>query len=435
MAVGRSTASSASADSSGGILPVPDYTGDFWTRQFITGDWDGERTDLANKGVQFGLEWNQYVQGVAGGGREQTAEYGGNLDYTLDLDLMRMGLWKGALIKFRAESRYGNSVNNATGSILPVNTDADFPLNGKANQDILVTITDLNFTQFLSEHLGVFFGKMDILDGDPNEFASGRGTSQFMNANFVFNPTLALRLPYSTLAAGVAWLPIPPGPNGSLTVVNTIMSTKDSSTTTGFQNFGDGTSWNPEIDSQYRLGDLPGGMNLGALYSFDQQFATLNSRLILQPGESISIPKSGNTWAVYWSAWQYLFTMEPGKLPIDLLKGEADQQGLGVFTRVGFADKETNPVRWAVSGGVGGRGMIPTRENDTFGIGYYYNSIQSLRILDVLGVKNSAQGFEAFYNFAVTRAFHVTADLQVVGPVQERLQTATVLGLRASLMF
>src|SRR5262249_49321434 len=55
-----------------GLLPVPDYVSDIWTRKFLTGDWGGVRTDLANKGVQFGVEWSQSVQGVADGGRDRT---------------------------------------------------------------------------------------------------------------------------------------------------------------------------------------------------------------------------------------------------------------------------------------------------------------------------------------------------------------------------
>ena len=54
--------------------------------------------------------------------------YGGTVDYTLNVDLMRMGVLPGALIRFRAESSYGTSVNAAAGPILPVNTDALFPL-------------------------------------------------------------------------------------------------------------------------------------------------------------------------------------------------------------------------------------------------------------------------------------------------------------------
>ena len=44
----------------------------------------------------------------------------------------------------------------------------------------------------------------------------------------------------------------------------------------------------------------------------------------------------------------------------------------------------TKPTEWAVSGGIGGRGLIPSRDNDCFGVGYYYNSIQTLRLSGLL---------------------------------------------------
>jgi len=47
-------------------------------------------------------------------------------------------------------------------------------------------------------------------------------------------------------------------------------------------------------------------------------------------------------------------------------------------------------------------------------------------------VKDSSQGFECFYNIAITQACHVSLDLQVVEPVQSSVRTAAVLGLRAS---
>ena len=429
------TNSTASAQASAGLIPIPDYSGGLLTRSYLSGDWGCARTNLADKGVQFGLEWNQYVQGVVDGGRDRRAEYGGNVDYTLNLDLMRMGVVPGGLVKFRAESRYGNSVNGASGTVFPVNSDAFFPITSKPDDDVAFTITDLNYTQFLSEHLGVFLGKLNTLDADLNEFASGRGTSQFMNANFLFNLAMALRLPYSTLGAGIIWMPLPLGTNGGITVSSSVINTADSSTTTGFNDFGKGSSWTTEADFQYHLGHLPGGMNVGGLYSFDQQFARLNSRLVFAPGEGLSVPSKNSTWAVYWSAWQYLFTPDESRLPIDLLNGKPDQHGIGLFSRFGFADKETSPIEWAVSGGLGGRGIIPSRGDDTFGVGYYYNQIQTTRLFSVLGIENSTQGFECFYNIAVTPAFHMTLDAQVVEPLNIGLHTATVLGLRASLEF
>ena len=64
------------------------------------------------------------------------------------------------------------------------------------------------------------------------------------------------------------------------------------------------------------------------------------------------VPKEHHTWATYWSAWQYLFTPQTEKRPIGLLDGQADQKGIGLFARFGYADKDTNPVEWAVSGGL-----------------------------------------------------------------------------------
>jgi porin len=216
-----------------GLLPVPDYGGDLWHRSHLTGDWGGKRTDLANKGAQVDVDWTQYVQGVVDGGLDRSTRYGGHVDYLINLDLMRMGLIPGGLVRFRAESRYGDSVNGISGQILPVNTTALFPLTNRLDEDVAIAITDLNYTQFLSEHLAVLVGKLDTLDADPNEFASGRGKSQFMNANFLFNSVVALRLPYSTLGAGVLWLP-----TKNIAVNGSIINTTDSSTDTGLTTSG-----------------------------------------------------------------------------------------------------------------------------------------------------------------------------------------------------
>jgi porin len=413
-----------------GLLPVPDYGGDLWNRSRLSGDWGGVRTDLANKGVQVDVDWTQYVQGVVDGGLDRSTRYGGHLDYLINLDLMRMGLIPGGLIRFRAESRYGDSVNGISGQILPVNTTASFPLTNRLDEDVAVAVTDLNYTQFLSEHLAVYFGKLDILDADANEFASGRGKSQFMNANFIFNSTLALRAPYSTLGAGVLWLP-----TKSITVNASIINTTDSSTDTGFDDFGDGQTASVETDFQYRLRDLPGGMNFGALYSFNQDFNQIGGRLILQPGQQLEVEKEDDTWALYWSTWQYLFVEDPSDQPVDLANGAPDRQGVGPFARFGVADPDTNPVEWSASIGIGGRGMIPFRDDDVFGVGYYYTSFQKTRVGGLLGFKDEGQGFETFYNMAIIPAAHLSFDLQLTDSALPHTDTAVILGGRLNLTF
>lgn len=228
-----------------GLLPIPDYSGDLWTRSHLAGDFNGGRTALADKGIQLDVDWTQYVQSIVSGGVETTTQYGGHLDYLLRLDLMRMNVLPGALVTIRAETRYGNSINGQSGAILPVNTMALFPLTEELDETVPITITALNYTQFLSEHFAVFAGKIDTLDADLNEFASGRGKSQFMNANFLFDSVVALRLPYSTLGAGMVWLPTP-----NIKVSSSVINTADSSTTSGFDDFGKGASWSTEANFQ-----------------------------------------------------------------------------------------------------------------------------------------------------------------------------------------
>ncbi len=414
-----------------GLLPVPDYSGDFWNRNRLTGDWGGTRTDLANKGIQFDINFTQTLQSVVDGGRDTGTRYGGSLDYLLTLDLMRMGVMPGAMIKFRGESRFGEAANDIAGPILPVNTDGFFPFGDTNDDDIAFALTNLTYYQFLSEHFGVVLGKIDVLDGDPNEFASGRGTTQFMNGNLVFptSPLVAMQA-YATLGAGVIWMP-----TKNVTVMSVVLNATDSSTTTGFEDFGEGTAWLTEAQFQYHLGNLPGGQTVGFIYGFDNTFIDLGNRFIFEPGQGITIPTTDEAWAFYWSTWQYLFVEQPSDKLINVMDGKQDLQGVGLFLRIGFADDDTNPIDFTISGGVGAKGIIPGRDNDTCGLGYFYYSIEVSRLAIAINVDDQVQGFEAFYNLAITPAAQLTLDVQVVESAAAAVDTAVVLGMRLNLQF
>jgi porin len=413
-----------------GLVPLMDYTGDIWTRPRLLGDLGGTRTDLANKGVQFDINFTQTLQSIVDGGLDTDTRYGGTLDYNLLLDLERMEVLTGALIKFRAESRYGESVNHITGQILSANSDGFFPFTHTPDEDIPFTVTNLAYTQSLSEHIGFLIGKFDTIDADPNEFASGRGTSQFMNANFTFCPAISLMAPYSTLGAGIIVKP-----THAVKFSSVVYNIKDSSTTSGFEDIGEGAAWVTAAEFEYILGELPGGQNVAFGYAFDSEFVDLNERFVFPPGQGLAPTTKDNTWAVTWSTWQYLWVKNPSDAPINLTNGEPDRQGLGLFARAGFADQDTNPIEWSASGGIGGKGIIPGRERDTFGVGYFHLKFQPERLIDNIGVDDHAQGFEAFYNVSITPAANLTFDVQVLDSPQPDVDTAVILGLRLGLKF
>ena len=95
-----------------------------------------------------------------------------------------------------------------------------------------------------------------------------------------------------------------------------------------------------------------------------------------------------------------------------------------------MADENTNSFNWPLAAGVGGRGLIPGREDDVVGIGYFYNRIQQSGVVDrTIGLRSGEQGFEVFYEAALTPWLRLTPDLQVIEPGLDENDTAVILGL------
>jgi porin len=423
-----------STDQTQGILPIPKYGGDIWNRDYLTGDWGGTRTEWANKGFQFGLEYLGWVGSVVDGGLDDDTEAGNNVTYKLKWDLMRAGILPGALIDVRAETRYGNNTNPYSGTTQPHFTASLVPVDySDLQRDADFTITNLTYNQFLSEQFGLFLGKVDTFEtGDLNEFASGRGRTQFQNYNLNYGPQ-TLIVPASTLAVGALYLP-----NKHVTLSSAVLSATDCSYNSCFDDaYDDGTIWANAATFQYRLGGLPGGANVNAIYFFDTDFTDLGT-LAVNPGDDIVgavTSTEDESWMVILSFWQYLSADGVGEGPLDLMNQRPDLQGWGIFGRLGFADKDTNPFETSVSVGIGGRGVIDSRPNDVFGIGYFYNDVYDDNLTSKLGFEGESQGVEAFYNVAITPAAKFSINLQYLEPSLKDVDDAIVLSGRLHLTF
>jgi porin len=428
----------AAASPPQGIVPIPDYSGDIWSRSYLSGDWRGERNHLADMGLQFDLQFIQFLQSSVGGGFDADTEtrWLGRFTYKMRIDLMRMGILPGAVINVRAESRFGRTVNADAGAVLPVNTASIYPVKySDLENDQSLAITNLSWLQMLSEHFGLIAGKIDMFDGDPNEFAGGRGDTQFMNWNFNYAAPVVIN-PGSTLGAGAVVLP-----HENWILQSLVVSASDSSSTNGFTELDEGGGGVLVNGSslQYRLFDLPGGFNATYLYYFDKDFTNLNSFAVQSRG--IDTSRKHQSWTFFVSAWQYLYTEQAPDGPLDLNNQVPDLEGVGLFTRFSFADKTTNPWKNHVSGGIGGRGVVPTRDNDVFGIGYFYNWLETARLdtrlgeIDLIDVDSNEWGFEFFYNIAITPAAKLSFDIQVVDSPLPGVSTGTVIGGRFGMTF
>ena len=417
----------APAESSG-ILPLPDYSGGLLQRAYLFGDFGGKRTELAQKGATFDIDFNQYVQGVADGGLDESSEYGGTVNYNVNLDFDRMGLIPGGLLQMRASSRYGKSVNDISGSIVPVNTDASYLTASGPNEDIGLRLPVINYTQFLSEEFALGFGKYDTMDS-PNEFGGGRGRTQWWNQtmNTALSPLLAA--PNVTTGGSLLLFPYP-----NLTFTGLVGTITDTTDRTGFNDFDDGMFAMGLLTYQYQLVGLPGGLVVTAGYGWDRDFTELNGRINIEEGQLVQ-NSNDHTWFFQTSFWQYLWIKEAAKQPIDVNDGRQDLQGIGVFLRVQTADPDTNPLDYSITGGVSAKGLIPSRDNDAMGIGYVYNKLSNGRLLDAIGIDNHSSVWEFFYNIELTPAVHLTLDAQVAESAFPGIDTATLLGTSMQILF
>jgi porin len=177
----------------------------------------------------------------------------------------------------------------------------------------------------------------------------------FLNTGFLYSPVESAVIPTVTPGGGLIFLPTK-DILGTLTVVG-------STETAGENPFDDydGTTFSSEWTFKYQLAQLPGGMTIGGLYSINQSRAPLTEDpLILIPdvlaGNSIKTDK--DSWAVYWNGFQYL-------------QGD-EKRGWGVFGRFGFSDGDPNLIAWSMASGIGGVGLLPSREKDRWGVGVYH---------------------------------------------------------------
>jgi porin len=222
-------------------------------------------------------------------------------------------------------------------------------------------------------------------------------------------------------------------PSPSWTVTTTLMNLEDASTTSGFSDIGDGTTWATNVDYLGSVNDLPGGGSFAIYYGFDADFARIGG-LNFDPGTGeILIDSKSSAWTVSWNGWQYLYAEGEDRI-VDPRNSRQDLEGLGVFLQLGVADQDTNPTSWAIAGGLSGRGSIPGRDDDTWGVGLFCNDLLDPD-LELLEFENSTSGLEVYYDIALLASASLTLDAQWTKSAFESVEDATILGARLNISF
>jgi porin len=284
----------------------------------------------------------------------------------------------------------------------------------------VTAFTGLQYTQELSESTSVFFGKLNLLDGTPASYTRGMRLNYFWNTAMQSNLCRSYLIP-STLGVGVAVR------DEDEPVINFfLLDTHYTPTTDGLSTlFSNGVVAYGEYRLRTNWFELPGHSVFGMLYS-----TATRTSLDTDPYLLLEAILSGGPLPTKDSSWTALYRFDQAIIS----NTEDPKRNWTLNGDIGVTDGDPNPIRWFANLSLVGSSPVSGREADTIGIGCYHLGVSNLPILIIHGI-GAEEGVELFYNAAVTPWCHITPDIQILDPAQQRTETAFLVGVRARLSF
>lgn len=382
----------------------------WWQQPRMTGNWGGERDELSARGLDLSFYYNSFVGIRATGGAEpgSTTKYSGSIDFFLQADSQKMGLWQGGQLLMQVKSNQGKNINPSVGAISDPIDDADFTK--------WIYIDQLWYQHsFLNRKLQVRAGYLDLQTIiDRNAFANSEDV-QFMSTLLDNNNAivpLLIGFGAAVFVDPADWLSFTFGISDR---DNTILQAGWDTAFDDFESlmaYGEGT-----LKSQFPSprGNLAGNYRFGILHD-------PREKAIFGTGGEESDPDiSPGDVGFYMSFDQMLFPEEPNS-----------QQGLGAFFRWGHRDETVNKLKEVWSAGFQYRGAFPKRDKDLLGFGFY----------SVLGSDKYKQhsdpefdretGYEVYYSFQLTPWLTFSPDFQFIDSpgARESAKDAVVFAFR-----
>ena len=431
------------------------WGGDFATRPRLTGDWGGLRDEMARKGIVLDVDAYWTPQTITSGGRDSGGSSWGNAIVALTVDTGKLGLWPGGFFKVQTISSFGNNLLYDSGAMIPAN---EFWMLPTTKPD--TGIQELTYTQFFSPQFGLQLGKINSI-APTNQFHGDYRTG-FLNT--ALNLPLAMAMvPLSAYGATALYLP-----SHDITVAGMVLDPNGTIMDDSLNNaFSDGVMALLSGDLKIKPFGLPGHQNLAFAWSNKERPSLIQdpsniARSLLtaryprlgNPGPvlveilekqapALLIPTQplnmeNETWAAVYSFEQYLWQPE----------GES-KRGLGTHFSFGLSDGKANPVKYSYSLGLVGKGIVPGRPYDEFGIGWALtefsdNFVPYMRDTFNLGL-NRESAVELYYNFAVTPWLSISPSYQYISPALDKVQDSNgnfktldntqLLGVRVGVRF
>jgi porin len=420
----------------GEISPLPPLTqaslASIWTYPTATGDWGGLRTRLAGEGITFNVQYAAEVWSNVTGGEKTGTVYTGLMNLQGNVDLQKLLGWQGASVSTRWYWLSGQdiSMTNLGNNIFTVSNIAGFNT---------FRMSELWFQQnFLNNRISIRVGQLEA----DYQFGISTYDAVFLSGTFGWSPDI-----YTNIANGGPGYPM--GAQG----VQVVLTPFNWLTYQGAVFQGNvfpqdvnqhGFRWDLSASNGYfsihelnfRINQDPGSSSLPGTFKIGGWFDTapdpdatstqawnyglyfMLDQMLYRASRAVSAPAADNT----------------GK---QTTAPSLTDKGLGIFTHIGLAPRNSSVINLYVESGLNYKGLIPTRDNDmlgaAFGYGHLHNNPQGND-----GSTNPGYEivFEATYQIVLTPWLSFQPDLQyVIQPASADTPNALVLGAHTTVSF
>lgn len=424
-----------------------------WQREKLAGNWGGARDALTARGVDVTINHIGETFSVLSGGLQRGGTYEGQLEATVDTDLEKLLGWQGARTEFTIFQLHdsGHSVHDYVGS-----------LSDPSNIDALPTtrLYTAWFEKDLPGNSTLRIGQL-VADGD---FISSPTTAGLVNGTFGWPVLNSANFP----SGGPAYPLATPGvrlllkPQAEVSLLSAVFSGDPA----GPRCVTDPQICNPYgltfstsggalmmSEVRYEVNQQADATGLAAAYKLggwvhsvdfaDQRFGldSTGAPVSLASPAAVASLKHAGDWGAYGV--------------IDQMLWRSGTRSISVFARGELAPPDRNLVSWYVDGGIGIKGPIAGREDDTLTFGVAYSQIGKDAIAldrDILAfsggphpIHDAETVFELSYRALVSPWWTLQPDIQYIvhpgGNVADPknpdlpIPNALVVGLRSLIKF
>ena len=422
-------------------------------REKLTGDWGGARSALSARGIEVGLIYIGETLTIARGGINPGSTYEGRLEASVDTDLEKLIGWKGASTHVKMFQIHKSPQNAAdrVGSIAdPSNIDA-------------VPTTRL-FTAWFQQNF--FEDRISLRAGQlaaDDEFLTSTTAGGLINGTFGWAATTASNIRNS----GPAYPLATPGvrlalkPTAEISLLAAVFAGDPAGKNciglpqvcnkhgTTFSTHG-GALWIGEL--QYQTNQAKDATGLASAYKIGAWYATAAYADMHfgddGTGTLVTLATTPTPDNVYHHGNWGLYGV------IDQMLWRSAERSTSVFVRGGLAPSDRNTVSWYIDGGIGFKGLLAGRPDDTLTIGAAHSRIsKDLVALDrdtiALGspgypVRSGESVLEVSYIAQMAPWWTIQPDLQYIAkpggnvphPVTgSPVGNAVIVGVRSTINF